>query len=86
MTIIKVSCYGTVHLLLSMLSMAVVVAVVTLMVAKIDKGDRVGEWKGPLVGVRWRVDGRRAARAAAGGGWGARTWPVVVRDLRPLRP
>ena len=47
-----------------MLSMALVVAAVTLMVAKVDKGERVGEWKGPLIGVRWRVGVRRAARAA----------------------
>ena len=41
-----------------MLSMALVVAAVTLMVAKVDKGERVGEWNGPLIGVRWRVSVR----------------------------
>ena len=51
-----------------MLSMALVVAAVTLMVAKVGKDERVGEWKGPLIGVRWRVGVRRAARAAEGGG------------------
>ena len=55
-----------------MLSMSLVVAVATLMVAKNDKGERVGEWKGPLIEVVWRVGGRRGARAAAGGGRGAR--------------
>jgi len=40
------------------------VAVVTLVVAKVDKGERVGQWKGPLIKVRWHVGGRRAARAA----------------------
>ena len=54
-----------------MLSMALVVAAVTLMVAKVDNDERVGEWKGPLIGVRWRVGVRRAARAAEGGGRGA---------------
>ena len=34
-----------------MLSMSLVVAVATLMVAKNDKGKRVGKWKGPLIGV-----------------------------------
>ena len=58
-------------MLLPMLSMSLVVAAVTLMVAKVDKGERVGEWKGPLIGVRWRVGVRRAARAAEGGGRGA---------------
>ena len=51
-----------------MLSMALVVAAVTLMVAKVDKDERVGEWKGPLIGVRWRVGVRRAAWAAGVGG------------------
>ena len=55
---------------MSMLSMVVVGA--TLMVAKNDKGERVGERKGPLNGVMWRVGGRRDARAAAGGGRGTR--------------
>ena len=47
--------------MLPMMSMALVVALVaavTLMVAKVDKGERVGEWKGPLIGVRWRVSVR----------------------------
>ena len=60
--------------MLPMMSMALVVALVaavTLMVAKVDKDERVGEWKGPLIGVRWRVGVRRAARAAEGGGQGA---------------
>ena len=42
-----------------------------MMVAKVGKDERVGEWKGPLIGVRWRVGVRRAARAAEGGGRGA---------------
>ena len=55
-------------------------AVVTLMVAKVDKGERVGQWKGPLIGVRWHVGGRRAARAAEGGGRGAQD-PAEGREL-----
>ena len=55
-------------------------AVVTLMVAKVDKGERVGQWKGPLIKVRWHVGGRRAARAAEGGGRGAQD-PAEGREL-----
>ena len=56
-----------------MLSMVVVGAtLMVMMVAKNDKGEMAGEWKGPLNGVMWRVGGRRDARAAAGGGRGTR--------------
>ena len=55
-------------------------AVVTLVVAKVDKGERVGQWKGPLIKVRWHVGGRRAARAAEGGGRGAQD-PAEGREL-----
>ena len=58
------------------------VAVVTLVVAKVDKGERVGQWKGPLIKVRWHVGGRRAARAAEGGGRGAQD-PAEGRELLP---
>ena len=37
-------------------------AVVTLVVAKVDKGERVGQWKGPLIGVMWADDGARGTR------------------------
>ena len=53
---------------------------VTLVVAKVDKGERVGQWKGPLIKVRWHVGGRRAARAAEGGGRGAQD-PAEGREL-----
>ena len=63
------------------------------MVAKNDKGERVGERKGPLNGVMWRVGGRRDARAAAGGGRGTRggkkpadCQAVENRDCRPRGP
>ena len=57
-----------------------VVVMVVVMVAKVDKGERVVQWKGPLIGVRWHVGGRRAARAAEGGGRGAQD-PAEGREL-----
>ena len=60
--------------------MVAVVVMVVVMVAKVDKGERVVQWKGPLIGVRWHVGGRRAARAAEGGGRGAQD-PAEGREL-----
>ena len=54
-----------------------------MMVAKVDKGERVGEWKGPLIGVRWVSGEPRVLLRVEDGA--RRTWlrdGSVVREAR----